>query len=448
MDKLNSMSCTLSFILLLVLLPLWTTGESPLANTLPQQAVVDEEIRPFKVELGEDLLQDLKARLRQVRWPDQLQEMADPWAYGTELSYMQQIVHYWINDFDWPKQEALLNQMPQFTTVIDGLRIHFVHARSSAAGALPLLFVHGWPGSFFECYKILPLLTAENASLPFHVVCPSIPGYGFSEAPKTPGYDSKKFGGIFGKLMLRLGYKEFYTQGGDWGSVITVATALTFPGNVKGAHLNFFAPRIPLYGKGIWASIKSLFTILFPRIFLSESDADKLVETPRHFLRESGYLHIQATRPQTIGYALNDSPVGLAAYIIEKFRYWSDCNGDVETRFSKDELLTNVMIYWGAACITSSMRLYYEEFHGPRNPLMVDFYLSTPTGAAIFPKEIASSPRHWLEYYYNITTYTVMPRGGHFAALEEPHLLVEDLRRFVQQVQTPAFSSTKDGTEL
>jgi microsomal epoxide hydrolase len=373
-------------------------------------------MRKFEIAIPEGTLSDLRDRLARTRFPDQLRDAR--WDYGTELEYLKQLCAYWRDKFDWRAQERMLNGFDQFTTTIDGRRLHFVHVRSRHEHALPLVITHGWPGSFFEFYKVIGPLTDPEAHGgdrrdAFHVVCPSMPGYGFSEPPHERGFDVRKVAETVKALMAELGHRRYGAQGGDWGSAVTTLLGLLDAERVAGIHLNMVIARPP-EGED-------------PAAGLTEAERAALAEARRWGEQETGYQRIQGTKPQTLGYGLNDSPAGLAAWIVEKFRTWSDCGGDVESRFSKDELLTNVTIYWVTQSITSSTRLYYESMRG------ASFFqgmgrVEVPTACAIFPKELARPPRRWAERVYNVQRWTEFPRGGHFAALEEPEALVEDLR--------------------
>lgn len=377
-------------------------------------------IEPFTIDVPDSVLVDLKERLGRTRFPDQLE--GAEWTYGSELSYVKELCEYWRDSFDWRAQERALNRFDQFRTDIDGLGVHFIHQRSKEKNALPLVITHGWPGSIFEFTKIIGLLTdpvahggkAEDA---FHVVCPSLPGYGFSDIPKEPGFDSRRMAGIIAKLMAKLGYGRYGAQGGDWGSIITVWMGYDDPEHVCGIHLNMVIGRPP---KGTPEERTK---------GLTPKEIGDLAEMQKWGVTEVGYQAIQGTKPQTLGYGLNDSPAGLAAWIVEKWRTWSDCDGDVEKRFTKDELLTNIMIYWATQTITSSTRLYYEQRVAGQFGKN-DEYVKVPTGCAIFPVELSRLPRAWVEKSFNITHWTEMDSGGHFAALEEPQLLAEDLRTF------------------
>ncbi len=376
----------------------------------------------FEIHVDESVLDDLRERLARTRFPGQLDDAG--WDYGTELSYLQELCAYWRERFDWRARERALNTLPQFRTVIEGLNLHFVHARSPHPGAFPLLLTHGWPGSFFEFNKIVEPLTRpevhggriEDA---FHVVAPSLPGYGWSEAPRERGFDARRIAAVEAQLMRELGYARYGAQGGDWGAIVTSWLGATDP-HVAAIHLNMVLAGPPP-GEAQ------------PEAGLDREELSDLADLARFRRDEVGYQQIQATRPQTLSYGLSDSPAGLAAWIVEKFRSWSDCDGDVEKRFSKDELLTNVMIYWASGSIASSMRLYYEMRAAGADA--VPPRVEVPTGCAVFPREIYRAPRRWAEQRYRITRWTRMPRGGHFAALEEPTLLVEDLRTFFREVR-------------
>lgn len=380
-------------------------------------------MEPFKIDIPEDVLIDLRSRLKQTRFPDQLQGAS--WDYGTELEYLKELCAYWQDTYDWRKHEAALNTLDHFRTDIDSLRIHFIHQKSREQNAFPLIITHGWPGSIFEFTKIIGPLTdptahggkAEDA---FHVVCPSMPGYGFSDPPTEPGFDIRRVAQINVKLMAELGYTRYGAQGGDWGAPATGWTAHYDPDHVAGIHMNM-----------VWVARPKKDE---PAEELTQEELDRLEHARRFMKEETGYQGIQGTKPQTLGYGLNDSPAGLAAWIVEKFRTWSDCDGDVEKRFTKDELLTNIMIYWATQSITSSTRLYYEG-QKARTFGTAGVDTDVPTAFAIFPKELTRLPRSWAEKQFNVQRWTEMPSGGHFAALEEPELLVEDIRAFFRDLR-------------
>ena len=372
------------------------------------------EIAPFRIAVPDPVLDDLRERLQRTRWPEPLE---DPeWEYGTEQSALRTLAEYWRDGYDWRAHEARLNGFAQFTTPIDGHTIHFLHVRSPHPDAFPLVITHGWPGSVAEFVKIIgplvdPPAHGGDAADAFHVVCPSLPGYGFSQPNDAKGWAQDRIAAAWAELMRRLGYTRYGAQGGDWGSFVSQALARHAPDACAAIHLNFlFAPPTPE---------------------LLEASSDEEKEWFARFQRwvpvDSGYARIQGTKPQTLAYALNDSPVGLLAWILEKFRAWSDCDGDLERAITRDELLTNVMLYWVTGTAGSAARLYKETMSA--RPDLRE-YLATPTGVANFPGEIARAARAWLEPRVNVTHYTVMPRGGHFAALEEPELLVDDVRTF------------------
>lgn len=382
---------------------------------------VKEAIEPFRIDIEDAVLDDLRDRLARTRFPDEVND-AD-WSYGTRLDYLKELCAYWRDAFDWRAREAALNRFEQFTTTIGNLRLHFICARSAEPDALPLVITHGWPGSIAEFSKIIeplrnPRAHGGNASDAFHVVCPSIPGYAFSEAAREPGMDAKRVAEHFSELMARLGFGRYGAQGGDWGSSVSTLLGVVDPEHCIGIHLNMLAARPPRDSSN-------------PLEGLSEAELARFADRKRFTAEQMGYFRIQASKPQSLGYGLNDSPAGLAGWIVEKFRAWSDCDGDVERRFSKDELLTNITLYWVTQTITSSTRLYREHTHSRG----MDEISRVPTGAAIFPGELALTPRSWAEHSYNLIHWTEMPSGGHFAAMEEPELLVEDIRAFFQKVR-------------
>jgi pimeloyl-ACP methyl ester carboxylesterase len=335
---------------------------------------------------------------------------------------MRSLIDYWHEDFDWPAQERALNAFPQFVAEIDGHDIHFIHVRGRGPRPMPIILTHGWPSSFVEMLKLIPLLADPGAhggdpADAFDVVAPSLPGFGFSQ-PRTerglaPAHP------LWRRLMVDgLGYARFAAQGGDVGARVTSALGRAYPDNLIGLHLSTVDLDWP--------------TPLPAESELSEAEKDYLARVRRWEEANGGYSHIQGTRPQTLAYGLNDSPVGLAAWIVEKWREWSDCGGDLDRRFSRDELLTNITLYWATQTINSSMRYYYEKRHDPEPAqLMLVERIQTPTAVAVFPaeKELLV-PREWAERSYNIQRWTEMPRGGHFAALEEPELMAEDIRGF------------------
>jgi epoxide hydrolase len=401
-------------------------GERPIAaaSTSTVQRSDGAAIVPFKIRVPDTVLADLKERLARARFPDELEGAG--WSYGTNQTYLRELVTYWRDKFDWREQERRLNQFEQFKTNIDGLDVHFIHRRSREPNALPLLITHGWPGSFVEFAKMIDPLTdpVRHRGRPedaFDVIIPSVPGYGFSDRPRNPGYNARQIGGMFVKLMARLGYTRYGAQGGDIGSGINTEVALQDRAHVVGLHLNLCNAPPP---QGV----------ADPTAGVPAAEVAKMRERQEFFSdEERGYSHLQGTKPQTLGYALNDSPVGLAAWIVEKFRTWCDCDGNLDNKFTKDELLTNITLYWVTETPTSAARYYYENRHTPASPATLR--VEVPTACAVFPKELLFTPRLWLERRYNLRRFTEMPRGGHFAALEEPRLLGDDLRAFFRDLR-------------
>jgi pimeloyl-ACP methyl ester carboxylesterase len=381
-------------------------------------------IEKFSIHVSEAVLEDLRRRLDATRWPDQ--PAGGAWELGTDLDYMKSFVAHWRHRYDWRAAEAVLNQLPQYRIVLDGLPIHFVHVRGRGVKPLPLIVSHGWPGCFAEMTKILPLLTdpaahGGDARDAFDVVVPSLPGYGFSGVPATRGMGGFEIAGLWVRLMAELGYQRFGAQGGDWGATISTALGLEHPRHLIGVHLNFVpGSYVPHLGRGL------------PEPTDEELGYLDAIRAWRG--AEGAYNQLQSTKPQTLGYGLNDSPVGLAAWIVEKFRAWSDCDGDLERCFTKDELITNIMIYWATQTIASSMRIYNEA---RRRPLQFSAgqRVTAAVGVAVFPKEIPMPPRSWVERGYNVAHWTIMPKGGHFAAMEQPALLAEDIRRFFRTLR-------------
>jgi len=377
-------------------------------------------IEPFKVSVEDAILEDLTLRLDLTRWPGSAP--GDHWDYGVPQDYLQELITYWQTGYNWRTWEEKLNGFNQFTTEIDGVRIHFIHQRSPNPEAKPLLLVHGWPGSVVEFYKIIgPLTEPEkfggDPKDAFHVVAPSLPGFGFSGAPEEPGWSVGRMSATFAALMARLGYDRYGAQGGDWGGAVMRWLGAYDSEHVIGIHTNFPSASPPDRNNP-WEGVP-------------EAERERWELRREELAGQKAYSAIQGTRPQTLGYALNDSPAGLAAWIIDKFWAWSDHGGDLETSFSKDELLTNIMIYWVTNSAPSSARIYFE-----RDPFTLDSSGAVPVGVALFPKEINVPPRHWIEHRYgeHLVHFTEMPRGGHFAALEEPELLTNDIRSFFRQI--------------
>ena len=373
------------------------------------------ELKQFRIDVPTEVLDDLQTRLAQTRWPEA--ECVDDWSQGIPLGYTRELAAYWADGYDWRSRQAALNRFDQFTTEIDGLDIHFIHQRSPHAAALPLVITHGWPGSIAEFQKVIePLVNppsgrAEDA---FHVVCPSLPGYGFSGKPSKTGWGVGKIAEAWETLMLSLGYDRYGAQGGDWGAAVSTQIGRN-RGHCIAIHLNMPIAR-PAAGSGG---------------DLTVDEQQALAAYAEHRQWGTGYSKQQSTRPQTLGYGLVDSPVGQLAWIVEKFWAWTDCDGHPENAVSRDELLDNVMLYWITGSGASSARLYWESF----NSFITDGRVELPTGVAAFPKEILRTPRRWCEAVYNITHWTTMPRGGHFAAFEQPELFVDDVRAFFATVR-------------
>ena len=384
---------------------------------------MNDAIRRFAINIPDDDIDDLKRRLGQTRWPDQIPGTG--WKYGVNTDYMRQLCDYWLDVYDWRKHEAELNRFDQFSTEIDGHQIHFIHSRSKHEGATPILISHGWPGTVVEFLKIIEPLTdpeayGGTAADAFHVVCPSLPGYGFSATTQREQVDALTIAEMFAELMRRLGYSEYIAQGGDWGAIITSNIGAIDADHLLGIHLN-----MPF---GLPSGDD-------PNAGLSESELADLADMAHFNAQETGYQKIQGTKPQTLGVGLNDSPAGLCSWITEKFRTWMDCDGDIESVISRDELLTNVSVYWFTQSICSSTRLYYEVTQHARLKFL-EAPVSVPAGVARFPREVMRYPRNWCDRVYsNIVQWNVYDKGGHFAAMECPDVLVNDIREFARRVR-------------
>lgn len=374
---------------------------------------VAEAVTSFRIALPPDALEDLRTRLARSRFPDQVPDAE--WYYGFEADYLRELCDYWRNEFSWSSVEDELNRFSHWSTPLEGERIHFIHQRSPRRDAMPLLMLHGWPGTILEFYKVIePLVHPDPGEPAFHIVCPSLPGFAWSGPTRSKGWDVRRMGRAFIELMARLGYDRFGIQGTDWGSTIGTEIALAAPGAVTGLHINMVLVREPVGG----------------RATLTDDERATLEAEQEWLAEEMGYDAIQSTKPQTLGYSLHDSPAGLAAWIVEKYRNWSDCDGDVEKRFSKDELLATVTTYWCTNTITSSMRLYRDYARMEPRYGYDQRRVDVPTACAIFPAEIYHPPRSWVDARYDVCRWTEMPSGGHFPALEEPQLLINDLRGF------------------
>lgn len=383
-----------------------------------------DAVRPFRLEVPEAAVTDLHARLDRVRWPDEAPSgQGTPWAYGTSLAFMRELVHDWRHRYDWRATEAGLNAWPQFKTRIDGIDLHFlhVHGKGPSADARPLLLSHGWPGSVLEFMKLIPRLTdpaafGGDARDAFTVVVPSLPGYTLSFAEHQPRQGLAEIGALFDTLMHeRLGYRRYAAQGGDWGSFVTAWLGRHRAPHLAGIHLNM----MPLKRDAA--------------MFTQPTEAERrYVEELQVFLKEeAGYQAIQGTRPQTLAFALADSPVGLAAWFAEKYRAWTDNAGDPREALTMDEMLGNVSLYWFTNCIGSSFWPYYARLHGP---WPIEGRIETPTGYAAFPREILRPPREAAERQFAIRRWTEMPRGGHFAAWEQPEALAGEVQVFFRDL--------------
>jgi len=382
---------------------------------------VEPEPTPF-LAVPDEVLDDLADRLARARLPNQVEGAG--WDQGTELGYLEELVAYWRDGYDWRAQEARFNALGHVATEVDGQRIHAIHVRSAEPDALPLLLVHGWPGSVVEFLDVIgpltdPVAHGGDARDAFHVVAPSLPGFAFSGPTHELGWHPRRIAEAFATLMGELGYERYGAQGGDWGSVVTANLADLHPEAVAGLHLNF-------------VTVRAMTDTDAPA--LTEEDQAALLKL-REWARDGrGYQEIQGTRPQSLGYGLEDSPVALAAWIVEKFRAWSDCDGDVERSFTKDQLLTNVMVYWVTRTATSSARIYWEMRRAGKDAIP-QARIEVPTGIANYPAEITRMPRAWVEHRYNVTHWSEQPRGGHFAAMEVPDLFVQDVREFFRGVR-------------
>jgi pimeloyl-ACP methyl ester carboxylesterase len=386
-------------------------------------------VEPFRIEVAEPVLDDLRRRLRATRWPEDAPVGA--WVQGTDLTYLRELCDYWRDGFDWRRIERELNALAQYTTSIDGQRIHFVHVESPHPGALPLVIHHGWPGTFAEFAKVVgplvdPVAHGGAAADAFHVVCPSLPGFGFSDRPREQGWTPHRIAGAASELMQRLGYERYGAQGGDWGAMVTSQLGLVDPARVAGIHLNMVIAPAPRDGD--------------PMAGLTEQERALVAGMRSRGREEMGYQQIQSTRPQTFSVGLNDSPSGLAAWIVEKYRAWGDCElpdgtRDVERRFTKDELLTCVTIYWVTQTIASANRLYAETRRVGAGASVPTSRVRVPMGYARFPADGFTPPRAWVERLYDVQRWTEMPEGGHFPALEVPDLLVADIRAFFRPLR-------------
>jgi pimeloyl-ACP methyl ester carboxylesterase len=390
-------------------------------NAATADAPDGNSITPFKYAAPQADLDDLKERLARTRWPER--ETVKDWSQGVPLAKLRALVDYWRTDYDWRRCEAKLNGFPQFRTKIDGLNFHFLHVRSKHDNALPLLITHGWPGCVFEFFKIIAPLTdptahggrAEDA---FHVIAPSLPGFAFSDKPDDRGWNADRIATAWAELMQRLGYNRYVAQGGDWGSIITTSLARQHPAGLVAIHTNF-----PL-----------VFPDPLPTKNLSPAEQQAVAALARFQTQENGYFLEQSTRPQTIGYALADSPVGQAAWIYEKFYAWTDNKGDPESALARDDMLDVITLYWLTNTGASSARIYFEQaaIRDKNNAGRVDL----PVGCSLFPREVLKAPRSWAEEFFpKLIHWKELPRGGHFAAFEQPELFVGEMREWARKVR-------------
>ncbi len=387
-------------------------------------------MQPFIINIDQSILDDLKNRISNTRWTDEIEN--SKWEYGTNKNYLKELCDYWQHDFNWKDQEKWLNSFQHYKTTIDGIGVHFIHQKGNGNNSMPILLIHGYPDSFIRFLKMIPLLTeADENGFSFDVVIPSIPGYGFSDIPPEAGMNTKRIAGLFAELMTEeLGYEKFLSHGGDWGGGITEQLALYHEDSLLGIHLT----DIPFQHA------------LTPLPDNATSAEKKYIKNTSMWQQKEGaYSMIQSTKPQTLAYGLNDSPVGLAAWILEKFQSWSDDDGDMENTFTKDELLTNITIYWVTQTINSSFRLYSETLKAMMqamyNPLTklnpfdkTGGKSEVPAGFAIFPKDISSPPEEFASRFFNVQKWSAMPAGGHFTAMEQPTILAEHIREFAESM--------------
>ena len=373
------------------------------------------EVEPFAIAIDEEVLEDLRARIRATRWPEPAP--GEPWGQGTDLEYLQEVLDYWADGFDWRARERELNELSHFRAEVDGVCVHFVHERARGGDGIPLILTHGWPSSFLELLGLVPFLRDT-----FDLVIPSLPGYGFSERTARAGLTTRYTAGLWHRLMRGLGYERYGAQGGDWGAGVSTFMALDDPEPMIGLHLSNL-DNDPYTGPGSRP--------------LSEAEHAYVADRQRWVDEEHAYSAIQSTRPQTLAYGLNDSPAALAAWMIEKWRAWSDCGGDVESRFSRDLLLTNVTLYWVTQTITTSIRDYFDNNRFPETAIGPDDFVGVPTAVTSFSHHFAPEgvpPREWAERLYDVRRFTPMPRGGHFPATEEPQLLASDITTFFAEL--------------
>ncbi|XP_075228516.1 juvenile hormone epoxide hydrolase 1-like [Lycorma delicatula] len=406
-------------------------------------------VQPFTINISDQVLDDLSKRLSMARdFVPPLKDVA--FQYGFNTDYLKKVINFWQTKYKWRAQEKYLNSLPQFKIEIGNLNIHFIHVKppQTKLKVIPILLLHGWPGSVREFYELIPLLTTPrpNSNFVFEVVAPSLPGYGFSDIPKEKGYNTAVMGTMMLELMSKLGIHRFYVQGGDWGAVIGSVMATLYPSAILGLHSNL------CFVNTFNSNLKYILGSFWPSLIASENEVNKMYPLQKHYgflLEESGYFHIQATKPDTVGVALNDSPIGLAAYILEKFSTWTNrknrehFEGNLGEKFSLTSLLDNIMIYWVTGTITSSMRLYSEHFCASSPSHIIERHpVTVPSACARFPEEIAYQPEILLqEKFINLTRVSDPPRGGHFAAFEVPELMADDIYESVKIIEQRYYSN-------
>lgn len=378
------------------------------------------ELEPFRIAIEDYAVADLHRRLDNTRWPDELED-AD-WRYGTDRTYLRNLVHYWRHDFDWRLQEKAINEFPQFLASIDDLKIHFIHQRSPHPDATPLLITHGWPGSIVEFMEVIkpltePELFGGHQKDAFHVICPSLPGFAWSSAPRQAGTNVRDIARLWLKLMSGLGYEQFIAQGGDFGAMVTSQLADEAPDRLLGIHLNM---QIAFPDA---TQLKQLDQ-LTPQ---EQADWAELAEFAKD---KMGYHALQSTKPQSLGYALHDSPAGFCGWLTEKFHDWTDCDGEIRNAVSWEQLLTNISLLWFSESVASCLRIYRDN--NTENPPPTLGYCSVPTGCARFPRELMKPPRRWVEQACNVVYWSEHPRGGHFPAMEQPAEFVAALHGFTR----------------
>ena len=380
--------------------------------------------QPFKIAIAEDAITDLHNRLNRTRWLTGIEGQG--WSEGTDLAFLQSLITYWADTFDWRTQESQLNQLPHYLAQVHEQTVHFIHQPGTGPAPMPLILTHGWPGSFVEMQRLIPLLAdpashGGDAADAFHVVVPSLPGYAFSPAPQHKGVGPYEVAGLWAALMQGLGYARFGAQGGDLGAGVSTWLGRRFPDQVSGIHLNYvpgsYRPPLDPDPPPITADEQAFLD-------RSATFADA----------EGAYARLHGTKPQSLAIGLNDSPAGLAAWLVEKFQAWTDCSGDLQSAVSLDALLTNISVYWFTGSIGSSLRPYVEGRNRPLS-FAAGERVQPPTGVALFPAELPMPPRSWVERCFDVQRWTTMPKGGHFAAMEQPQLLAEDIRAFFRPLR-------------